>query len=202
MIKTKSKKFESNSKSEYPVMGFEKDLDWEKWLDENHSGFKGVWLKFYKKGSGKTSVNYAQALDVALCFGWIDGQTKSLDEEAYLQKFTPRRAKSFWSKRNIEHVERLTREGKMKTAGLKEVEAAKSDGRWEQAYDSPANMSMPEEFLKELSKNKKAQDFFKSLNKTNTYAIGWRLQTAKLPETKQKRIKVIIEMLARGEKFH
>jgi uncharacterized protein YdeI (YjbR/CyaY-like superfamily) len=161
-----------------------------------------VWLRFYKKGSGITSLNYAQALDEALCYGWIDGQSKTSDEKSYLQKFTQRRARSIWSKRNIEHIARLTEEGKMKPSGLKAAEAAKADGRWDMAYDSPGNMSIPEDFLLELSRDKKAFAFFETLNKANTYAISWRLQTAKKPETREKRMKIILGMLSRGEKFH
>jgi uncharacterized protein YdeI (YjbR/CyaY-like superfamily) len=190
------------SGSEYPELFFETPAAWRDWLEQNHSTEKGVWLRFYKKGSGIASLNYAGALDEALCFGWIDGQSKSLDENSYLQKFTPRRAKSIWSKRNIEHIARLIQEGKMKPSGLKEAEAAKTDGRWQKAYDSPANMTVPEDFLRELSKDKKAFAFFEALNKTNTYAIVWRLQTAKKPETREKRMKIILEMLSRGEKFH
>jgi uncharacterized protein YdeI (YjbR/CyaY-like superfamily) len=190
------------SGSEYPELFFETPAEWRDWLEINHAIEKGVWLRFYKKGSGIASLNYAGALDEALCFGWIDGQSKSLDENSYLQKFTPRRAKSIWSKRNIEHIARLIQEGKMKPSGLKEAEAAKTDGRWQKAYDSPANMTVPEDFLRELSKDKKALVFFETLNKTNTYAIAWRLQTAKRQETRERRIKTIIEMLSRGEKFH
>jgi uncharacterized protein YdeI (YjbR/CyaY-like superfamily) len=190
------------SKSEYPELFFETPAEWRDWLEQNHSLEKGVWLRFYKKGSGVVSLNYSGALDEALCFGWIDGQSKSIDESSYLQKFTPRRARSIWSKRNIEHIARLIAEGKMKPSGLKEAEAAKTDGRWQKAYDSPANMTLPEDFLIELSKDKIAFAFFKTLNKTNTYAITWRLQTAKKPETREKRMKIILEMLSRGEKFH
>jgi uncharacterized protein YdeI (YjbR/CyaY-like superfamily) len=190
------------SESEYSELFFETPAKWRDWLEQNHSIVNGIWLRFYKKGSGIVSLNYAAALDEALCFGWIDGQTKTFDASSYLQKFTPRRARSIWSKRNIEHVARLTQEGKMDPSGLKEAEAANTDGRWQKAYDSPANMTVPEDFLSELSKDKKAYAFFKTLNKTNTYAIAWRLQTAKKPETREKRIKTILEMLSRGEKFH
>ena len=155
-----------------------------------------------KKATGKPSVNYGAALDEALCYGWIDGQKNKYDNESYLQKFTPRRPRSIWSKRNIEHIERLEKEGKMRSAGRKAVEAAKSDGRWERAYDSPKNMEVPEDFIAELSKNKKALAFFESLNKTNRFAIAWRLQTAKKPETRERRKKVMLEMMERGEKFH
>ncbi|MDE2590246.1 MAG: YdeI/OmpD-associated family protein, partial [Patescibacteria group bacterium] len=158
--------------------------------------------RIFKKDTGIKSIDYAQALDVALCYGWIDGQKKTHDEKSWLQKFTPRRSKSMWSKRNVEHVARLIKLGKMKPAGLKEVETAKRDGRWEKAYTSPSTMIMPRDFMEELSKNKKAKAFFKTLNKANTYAIGWRLETAKKPETREKRMKSILEMLTKGKKFH
>lgn len=148
------------------------------------------------------SVTPAEALDVALCYGWIDGQRDKFDESYYLNKYTPRRPRSLWSKRNREIVEGLDKENRMKAAGIKEVEAAKADGRWEKAYDSPANMKVPGDFLKALSTNKKAEAFFKTLNKTNQYAIAWRLQTAKKPETRERRMKKILEMMENGEKFH
>lgn len=159
-------------------------------------------MRIFKKDSGKTSINYAEALDQALCYGWIDGQRNSYDAESFIQKFTPRRARSIWSKINVGHVERLHKTGHMHEAGLKAVEAAKSDGRWHAAYDSPRNASAPEYFLKALAKNKKAKAFFEQLNKTNVYSIVWRLQTAKKPETREKRMSAIIAMLERGEKFH
>jgi len=188
--------------AEMPVVSFKSEKLWEKWLATNHSKLNGVWLQFFKKASGTVAVNYAEALDVALCYGWIDGQVKKHDEHSWLQKFTPRRPKSIWSKRNIEHVERLTKEGRMKPSGLKAAEEAKNDGRWERAYDSPGKMEVPEDFLNELSKNKKAKTFFESLNKSNKYAIAWRLQTAAKPETRTKRMKAILEMLKSGKKFH
>lgn len=159
-------------------------------------------MRLFKKDSGVATVTYAEALDEALCHGWIDGQLDKYDDKSWLRKFTPRRPKSFWSKRNIEHVNRLIDAGKMKPAGLKEVEAAKADGRWGRAYDSPSAMQVPDDFLTELSKHKKAQAFFKTLNKANTYAIAWRLQTAKRPETRAKRMQAILAMLKRGEKLH
>ncbi len=184
------------------ILSFEAPEDWEHWLEQNHLISKGIWLRFYKKESQVKSVNYQEALDVALCYGWIDGQVKTYDAQSYLQKFTPRRPKSIWSKRNIEHVARLGKDEKMKPAGLKEVESAKTDGRWDVAYDSPSNMTVPDDFLRELSKNKTSLAFFERLNKSNKYAVTWRLQTAKKPETREKRMKAILEMLARGEKFH
>lgn len=188
--------------TDIPIISFKSAKDWGSWLAENHATSNGIWLRIFKKDSGKETVTYAQALDEALCCGWIDGQTQKYDEESWLQKFTPRRARSVWSKRNTEHITRLMDEGKMKPAGLKEVESAKRDGRWQKAYESPSKMTVPEDFIKELSKNKKAKAFFETLNKVNTYAITWRLQTAKKPETREKRMKTILEMLAKGEKFH
>lgn len=189
-------------KADLPVIPFATPSDWEKWLDQNHTVSNGIWLRFYKKNSGVASVSYAEALDVALCYGWIDAQLKSIDGISYKQHFTPRRPKSIWSKRNIEHIARLILEGRMKPAGLREAEAAKVDGRWEKAYDPQALMTAPDDFMAELSKNKKALAFYESLNKANKYAIAWRIQTAKRPETREKRIREVLEMLSRGEKFH
>lgn len=189
-------------KPEPEVLAFESSRHFEKWLAKSHAQSQGIWLRFFKKDSGRKTVTYAEALDVALCYGWIDGQVKKLDESSYLQRFTPRRPKSLWSKRNREHVRRLTDAGRMQPAGLKQVEEAKRDGRWESAYDSPSNMAVPEDFLRELAKDAKAEAFFRTLNKTNTYAIAWRLQTAVKPETRQKRMTAILAMLAEGKKFH
>jgi uncharacterized protein YdeI (YjbR/CyaY-like superfamily) len=185
-----------------PIMEFKTAEKFETWLIKNHENSNGLWLKIFKKGSKKKTITYAEALDVALCYGWIDGQKQAHDEQAWLQKFCPRRVKSVWSKINIGHVERLINEGRMRPAGLKAVEKAKADGSWEKAYDSPSKMTIPEDFLKELSKNKKAEATFKDLNKNNLFSIGFRLRTAKKQETREKRMKEIIEMLAKGEKFH
>ncbi len=174
---------------------------WERWLAKNHRRAEGIWLRFYKKSSGVPSVTYEEALDGALCYGWIDGQLKPYDARSWLRKFTPRRPKSPWSKRNIEHVRRLMKAGRMKAGGVKEAEAARSDGRWKAAYDPGSTMTMPADFLRELSKNAKARAFFRTLNRANTYAIGWRLQTAKRAETREKRVKEILAMLSRGEKL-
>ena len=189
-------------KTDLPVVHFEKAEILDDWLEKNHMNSSGIWLRIFKKNSGILSINYDQALDEALCFGWIDGQVKSYDDKSYIQKFTPRRARSMWSKRNIEHVKRLENEGRMKPSGIKEAEAAKSDGRWDRSYDSPSNMTIPEDFLNELSKDPLSEGFFNNLNKTNKYAIAWRLQTAKKTETRTKRMKAILEMLAKGKKFH
>jgi uncharacterized protein YdeI (YjbR/CyaY-like superfamily) len=185
-----------------PIISFESSSQWENWLSENHTLQNGVWLRIFKKDSSKTSITYAQALDEALCYGWIDGQKNKYDEQSWLQKFTPRRKRSIWSKVNTQHVERLIKDGKMKEAGLKEIEAAQKDGRWQQAYDSHKNMTIPEDFLNQLEKDAKAKAFFETLNKTNKYSIAFQLQTAKKPETREKRMKTILERLAKGEKIH
>ena len=190
------------NENEMPVVSFATSKKWRDWLAGNHSISKGVWLRFFKKDSGQKTFAYAEALEEALCYGWIDGQSNKHDDESYIQKFTPRRAKSTWSKRNTEIAERLIQEGKMESAGLQQVELAKADGRWQQAYDSPKNMTMPEDFLQQLSKNKKAKAFFEGLNKANHYAIAWRLQTAKKPETREKRLNEILVMMSEGKKFH
>lgn len=171
-------------------------------MTKEHTRASSLLLRIYKKGSGLKSITYAEALDQALCFGWIDGQKLPFDEDSWVQKFTPRRAKSNWSRLNVAHVDRLIRQGQMTPAGLKEMESAKADGRWTAAYDSPANATLPAEFMEELARNADAKQFYATLNRANVYAIAYRLQTAKRPETKIKRIKLIIGMLARGEKFH
>jgi uncharacterized protein YdeI (YjbR/CyaY-like superfamily) len=172
------------------------------WLARHHARAICLLLRIYKKGSGLESITYAEALDEALCFGWIDGQKLPLDAKSWVQRFTPRKPRSGWSKRNTAHVARLIQANQMTPAGLKEVDAAKADGRWAAAYDSPAYATVPPEFTEELARNPKAKLFFSTLNRANLYAIAYRLQTAKLPETKTKRMKSIIEMLARGERFH
>ena len=184
------------------TLEFKSPSVFRKWLTANHDKVDGIWLRFYKAKSGHATVTYAEALDQALCHGWIDGQVKKYDDISWIQKFTPRRARSSWSKRNTEHVARLTKGGHMAPAGLKAVEAAKADGRWAAAYDSPRNAAPPADFLKALGKDKKAKAFFETLNRVNIYAIFYRLQTAKKPETRERRMQNILAMLKRGEKFH
>jgi uncharacterized protein YdeI (YjbR/CyaY-like superfamily) len=184
------------------IMEFESPDSFENWLGKNYTNDAGIWLRIYKKDSGIKSITYKEALDVLLCYGWIDGLKLPYDQEAWLQKICPRRPKSLWSKINTGHVARLIREGKMKTPGFIAIERAKADGSWNVAYNSPGKLEIPEDFLQELSKNKSAESFFKTLNKTNLYSISFRLQTAKKPETREKRMKQILEMLERGEKFH
>ena len=187
--------------ADLPILFFETSETWEDWLHRNGQS-NGVWVKFAKKASGIPSLNYAQALEPALCYGWIDGQAKSIDDSYYMQKFTPRRPKSIWSKRNISIAERLIAEGKMRPAGQAAIDAAKADGRWSQAYDSPRNMVPPADFLEALEAHPKAKAFYATLNKTNTYAILWRIQTAKKPETRSARIEKLIAMLDKNEKLH
>jgi len=184
------------------IVSFRLASEFRKWLVANHGASKGIWLRIFKKNSETTSVTYAEALDEALCFGWIDGQKKPYDGESWLQRFTRRRAKSGWSRINTGHAERLIQAGRMRAAGQAEVDAAKKDGRWKAAYDSPSNATFPDDFLAALSKDTKALAFFESLNKANRYAISYRLQTAKKAETRQKRMEMILGMLARGEAFH
>jgi len=188
--------------AELPIIPFSSREDFAAWLELNHANENGIWLKFFKKNSGVPSVNYQEALLEALCYGWIDGQVKTFDDKAYIQRFTPRRQRSIWSKRNVGLVEELEKEGRMRPSGIAQVEAAKAGGRWDTAYHSPSNMTVPTEFIKRLSKDKAALAFYKSLNKTNLYAIGYRLQTAKTPEMKEKRMKAILEMMAQKKKFH
>ncbi|WP_457126797.1 YdeI/OmpD-associated family protein [Mucilaginibacter sp. HD30] len=190
------------TKADMITISFDSASTWEQWLAANHAASDGIGLRIFNKESGEETVTYAEALDEALCYGWIDGQKNKFDKDSWVQKFTPRRARSIWSKRNIEHVERLISENRMKAAGLKAFNEAKADGRLDAAYDSPSNAETPDDFLKLLKKNKKAKAFFDSLNKTNKYAITWRLQTAKKPETREKRMNIILEMLSNGQKFH
>jgi uncharacterized protein YdeI (YjbR/CyaY-like superfamily) len=197
-----SKQIKKPAKIELAIMSFDSPKDFQKWLAKNQQQPKGIWLRIFKKDSGTISITYAEALDEALCYGWIDGQKLSGDESSWLQKFTPRRPGSGWSKKNTEHAERLITGGRMQPRGHEEINAAKHDARWQAAYDSPRNAAVPAEFLKRLNKNKPAKTFFATLNRRNLYAITYRLQTAKKPETLEKRITNIIAMLAQGETFH
>ena len=191
------------SNSEIKVLAFETAQQWRTWLEQHHTTVpQGIQMRIYKKDSGHPTVTYDEALDEALCFGWIDGQKNKYDEVSWLQKFTPRRKRSMWSKRNKEHVARLIKDKKMQPAGLKEVQEAQKDGRWDRAYDNAREMEMPEDFLSELKKDKEAYAFFKTLNRSNTYAIAWRLQTAKRPETRQRRMTELLTMMKNKQKLH
>jgi uncharacterized protein YdeI (YjbR/CyaY-like superfamily) len=187
---------------ELPILSFEQPVAWAGWLAEHHASSRGVWLKLAKKASGAASITYAEALEVALCWGWIDGQKKGHDEGAWLQKFTPRGPRSIWSKVNREKVLALTAAGEMKPAGLAEVERARKDGRWEAAYDSPSRATVPEDLAAALAENARAQAFFATLNAQNRYAMIFRIQTAKKADTRARRIAQFVEMLARHEKLY
>jgi uncharacterized protein YdeI (YjbR/CyaY-like superfamily) len=179
---------------------FASDADWERWLEENHASVDGVWIRMAKKGTGIDSVRYPEVLDTALCFGWIDGKRLALDEQYFLQRFVPRRPRSNWSRINAEKVERLTAEGRMRPAGLAEVERAKADGRWAAAYDSQRFSTVPEDLQAELDARPEAKAFFESLNRQNRYAILYQLQNAKRPETRARRLAKFVAMLEAGEK--
>ena len=184
------------------IRSFKKTADFRRWLEVNHTNPEGLWLQFFKKHTGEKSLTRLEALDQALCFGWIDGQLKPFDDRSWLQRFTPRRSRSTWSKINTQHAERLMKSGVMTSAGLKAVEEAKADGRWRAAYSAAKDARPPKDFLEALSKDKRAKSFFETLNRTNIYSIVHRLETAKKPETREKRMKTILAMLTQGKAFH
>lgn len=186
--------------TELPVLMFATKKKWAAWLARQHAQSGGIWLQLAKKDSGILSVTYEEAVDVALCYGWIDGQKKGFDDKFWLQKFTPRGPKSIWSKINTEKVERLIASGEMKPAGSKAVEAARQDGRWDAAYASQKNITVPDDFQAALDKNRKARAFFLTLKSAERYSILFRIQTARKPETRAKRIQKFIEMLERNDK--
>lgn len=185
-----------------PTLPFATQQDWEAWLDTHHADTAGVWLKLAKAGAGVPSITYAQALEMALCYGWIDGQKASFDEQYWLQKFTPRRSKSVWSQVNCAKATELIAAGRMREAGLRQVEVARADGRWDAAYAGQRTIEIPPDFQAELDAHPAAQAFFATLNSANRYAFLWRIHTAKKPETRAARIRQFIEMLERGEKLH
>jgi uncharacterized protein YdeI (YjbR/CyaY-like superfamily) len=188
--------------SDYPILLFADRTAFRAWLSAHHASQPGLWLRIAKAASPLKSVTYADALDVALCFGWIDGQKRSHDADSFLQKFTPRQKRSAWSKRNREHVERLAAAGEMHAAGLAAVEAAKADGRWDRAYDSPGMATVPEDFQAALAANPAANAFFETLKGANRYAILYRIQTAVKAETRARRIAEFVAMLERRETLH
>ena len=192
----------STTREKLPILHMEGMKDWERWLTGHHESSPGVWLMIAKKGSALTSVSYAEALEAALCHGWIDGQKQAHDSEAWLQKFTPRGARSIWSKINREKAEQLVASGRMMPAGLRAIENAKRNGRWENAYHSAKGSTIPEDFLVAMAKNRKAKTFFETLNSANRYAILFRIQTAKKAETRARRIEQFIGMLERHEKIN
>jgi uncharacterized protein YdeI (YjbR/CyaY-like superfamily) len=185
-----------------PIMLFATPPDLEAWLEENFDESEGLWLKIAKKGAPEPSVTYAEALELALCFGWIDSQKRGLDETHFLQRFTPRRPRGRWSRINRDKAEGLIATGAMRPAGLTEVEAAKADGRWEAAYEGQRTAKVPEDLQRELDANQAARDFFAGLDSANRYAIVYRLNDAKKPETRERRLRKFVAMLERGEKIH
>ena len=187
------------AKAEQPVVFFAAPAEMEAWLEGHDEISDGIWLKFAKKASGIRSVVYAEAIEIALCHGWIDGQVKRLDEQHYLQRFTPRRPRSKWSKINREKAERLIAEGRMRPAGLREVERARKDGRWDEAYDSPTTATVPDDFQQALDAAPAAREFFESLGNTKRYSFLYRIRDAKRPETRAKRIAEYVALLREGK---
>ena len=185
---------------ELPILPFASQEAWEDWLDGHHSASDGLWLKIAKKGSGVESVSYAEALEVALCYGWIDGQKASFDDRYWLQRFTPRRARSRWSKVNRQKATELIEEGRMRPAGLREVERAKAAGRWDAAYDAQSTATVPDDLRLELERHEGAREFFATLDSRNRYAILYGIQDAKRPETRTRRIEKYVSMLNERKK--
>jgi uncharacterized protein YdeI (YjbR/CyaY-like superfamily) len=185
-----------------PVLAFKTPKPWATWLAKHHDQSKGLWLRLAKKGSDIPSITYAEALDVALCYGWIDGPKKGEDDQYWQQKFTPRGARSIWSKINCGKVDALIEQGLMTPAGLKAVERAKADGRWDAAYEGQRKATVPPDLQAALDANPKAKAFFATLNSVNRYAILFRTHSAKKPETRARRIAQFVEMLAKHEKIH
>jgi uncharacterized protein YdeI (YjbR/CyaY-like superfamily) len=185
-----------------PVLQCGSRDEWEAWLAEQHATSGGVWLRIARKGSGCESVTYAEALEVALCYGWIDGQKGALDDAYWLQRFTARSPRSKWSKINCDKAVELIEAGRMQAAGLAAVEVAQSDGRWERAYEGASTISVPADLQEKLDENPSAAAFFAVLDSTNRYAVLYRIHDAKRPETRARRIEKFVAMLARGEKIH
>ena len=191
------------TKPDPPIIPFASRDAWEAWLEGQHATSDGLWLKFAKKGSGIETVTYDQAVEIALCYGWIDGQVRRFDEDYYLQRFTPRRPRSKWSKINRQKATELIECGEMKPAGLREVERAKADGRWDAAYDAPSTATVPEDLLRELDKYDVARKVFSTLDSRNRYdAILYQIQDAKRPETRARRIQKYVTMLNERKKLY
>jgi uncharacterized protein YdeI (YjbR/CyaY-like superfamily) len=187
---------------DHPIEFFDSPQAWDRWLAKHHESASGVWAKIAKKASGIRSVGYPEVLDIAISYGWIDGQRKALDGAHYLQKFTPRGPRSRWSKINRDKATKLIEAGEMKPAGMREVERAKTDGRWDAAYESYRTATVPDDLEQALDANPAAREFFATLNSQNRYAVLYRIQDAKRPETRARRIARFVEMLARGEKLY
>jgi uncharacterized protein YdeI (YjbR/CyaY-like superfamily) len=185
-----------------PKLPFPSAIEWEEWLEDNHAVSEGVWIKMAKKGAGTESVRYPEVLESALCFGWIDGRREALDERYFLQRFTPRRPRSRWSRINREKAEGLIADGRMRAAGLDEIERAKADGRWEAAYEGQKSITVPDDLQRELDARPQAKAFFATLSSQNRYAILYRLQDAKKPETRARRLSKFVAMLEAGEAIY
>lgn len=183
-------------------VSFRSSAEWEEWLEEHQRESDGVWIEIAKKGTGIESVRYPEVLESALCFGWIDARREALDDRCFLQRFTPRRPASKWSKINRQTAERLIADGRMRPAGLAEVERAKADGRWERAYESQRTMTVPDDLQRELDARPEAKAFFATLSSQNRYAILYRLQDAKRPETRARRLAQFVAMLEAGQTIH
>ena len=183
---------------ELPILAFEHRAAWQRWLDEGHASSPGVWIKIAKKASGIPTVTHAEALEDALCYGWIDGQRAPHDDTHFLQRFTPRRPRSKWSEINRDKAIILIEQGRMKPAGIKQVDAAKADGRWEAAYAPQSSQAVPEDFQRALDENPAAHEFFKTLTGVRRYSFLYRIADAKRPETRARRIKDYVAMLAEG----
>ena len=195
-------KVKTVSEKDPPIFVFEHQQAWEDWLSGNHREATGVWLRIAKKGSKIRSLTHAEALDSALCFGWIDAHKKPESADAWLQRFTPRGKRSIWSKINRQKASALIECGRMRDSGLEEVLRAKKDGRWEQAYDSPRTATVPEDFQAALDKSARAKAFFATLESRNRYAILFRIQTVKRAETRARKIREFIAMLEKHQKIH
>ena len=181
---------------------FKSARSFETWLRKHHAKSDGLWLQIAKKGADEPSVTYPEAVEIALCWGWIDGQKKGLDEQHFLQRFTPRRARSIWSKINVDKVAALIDAGRMQPSGQAQVDAAKADGRWAKAYDGARTSTVPDDLQAALDAIPAAKAFFATVNATNRYAVLWRVQTAAKPETRARRIAQLVDKLARGEVVH
>ena len=190
------------AKAELTPTLFKNAKAFEAWLKKHHATSDGLWLQIAKKGADEPSVTYPEAVEIALCWGWIDGQKKGFDDQHFLQRFTPRRARSIWSKINVDKVAALIEAGRMQPSGHAQIEAAKADGRWAQAYDGAKTSTMPEDLQAALDASPKAKAFFATVNASNRYAVLWRVQTAVKPETRAKRIAQLVDMLAHGEVIH
>jgi uncharacterized protein YdeI (YjbR/CyaY-like superfamily) len=185
-----------------PIRIFATQEAWAGWLEKNHRKSAGLWLRLAKKGSGLRSLNYGEALEAALCYGWIDGQKRGESDQAWLQRFLPRAAKSIWSKINREKAAALIADGRMTAAGIEAVERARENGRWDAAYDSPKSAKVPEDFQAALDENRRAREFFEALDGGNRYAVLFRIQTVKKAETRARKIQEFVQMLARKERIH